>query len=148
MSDGTNKRLGHSMHPLHQNGTVKGNLWLSPRASWAALIWQQARAAEACPSPLPGMAPECTLLWARAGLCQAAVASRLHTAHGTWSLTSSSVSARRDMTAEEGTHRERKAMKERKKLVLRSGKSHRKTCAFQLETNGTHLHAVAEPGHG
>lgn len=35
-------------------------------------------------------------------------------------------------------------MKERNKLILRSGKSHRKMFAFQLETNETHFDKTVE----
>lgn len=45
---------------------------------------------------------------------------------------------------EESADRKRKVTKDRKKLILRGGKSHRKMCAFQLETNETHLDTIAE----
>lgn len=35
-------------------------------------------------------------------------------------------------------------MKERKKLILKGGISHRKMCAFQLETNKTYLYTIKE----
>lgn len=49
---------------------------------------------------------------------------------------------------EEGAYRTRKVMKERNKLVLRGGQSHRKMCAFQLETNETHLDTLVESRAG
>ena len=35
-------------------------------------------------------------------------------------------------------------MKEGNKLILKGGVSHRKMCAFQLETNETHLYTIEE----